>query len=122
MLNAAELPVPVTMVSQNVSAALEHFERLGGDVVVKPLFGSMGNGIVRLRSIDQAKSYFQSTVESADVIYQQEFIKHEGFDIRLLVIGDKVVGMKRKNDNGWITNINQGGVGEPHGVGPRRRR
>ena len=41
-LAAAGLPVPPTVVCQDAEAALEAFARLGGDVVVKPLFGSEG--------------------------------------------------------------------------------
>ena len=114
LLNSAGIDVPKTKVAQTVEEALDHFEKLGGESVVKPLFGSMGVGIERLQSVDQAKAYFATAVESGNVIYQQQFIKHDGFDIRLLVIGDNVVGMKRTNKSHWITNIAQGGVGTPH--------
>lgn len=113
-LNAAGIPVPATFVSQDLETALQHFERLGGDVVVKPLFGSMGNGIHRIQSLSKAKETFESLVESASVIYQQEFVPHAGFDLRLLVIGSEVLGMKRINADNWITNISQGGKGEPY--------
>ena len=39
-LEAAGLPVPATIVCENSDDALTAFERLGGDVVVKPIFGS----------------------------------------------------------------------------------
>ena len=42
LLDAAGLPVPHTIVCQHADAALEAFTALGGDVVVKPLFGSEG--------------------------------------------------------------------------------
>ena len=111
MLNEAGVPVPNTRVSQNVASALDDFEQLGGDVVVKPLFGSMGNGIVRIQSLEAAQQHFTESIESGSVLYQQEFIDHVGFDIRLLVIGDEVVAMKRFNASSWITNISKGGVG-----------
>jgi glutathione synthase/RimK-type ligase-like ATP-grasp enzyme len=47
-LEAAELPVPPTAVCQDADSALEAFAALGGDVVVKPLFGSEGRGMVRI--------------------------------------------------------------------------
>src|SRR6516164_6918539 len=37
-LDAAGLPVPATIVCQHADTALEAFEQLGGDVIVKPLF------------------------------------------------------------------------------------
>jgi len=109
LLSSAGIDVPNTKVAQTVDEALDHFERLGGESVIKPLFGSMGAGIERLQSVDQANAYFSSAVESGNVIYQQQFVKHDGFDIRLLVIGDLVVGMKRTNNGHWVTNIAQGG-------------
>src|SRR5206468_194859 len=41
-LEAAGLPVPPTMACENADAAVEAYEKLGSDVVVKPLFGSEG--------------------------------------------------------------------------------
>lgn len=111
MLQANGVPVPNTMVSQGVGEAIEQFESLGKDVVVKPLFGSMGNGLVRLRNVDQAVACFQQLSDQQQVIYQQQFVEHGGFDTRVLVIGDQVLGMKRTNPGNWITNISQGGVG-----------
>ena len=55
------------------------------------------------------------------MIYQQKFIAHAGYDVRLLVLGDRVWGMKRKNPHHWITNISQGGIGEVYQVGERER-
>jgi ribosomal protein S6--L-glutamate ligase len=39
-LEAAGLPTPPTAICQNADSAMAAFEELGGDVVVKPLFGS----------------------------------------------------------------------------------
>src|SRR5439155_8968007 len=46
------------------------------------------------------------------VLYLQEFIPHEGHDIRLLVIGDRVLGMRRHNKLDWRTNISRGATAE----------
>src|SRR5229473_1659667 len=53
-LEAAGLPVPATVVCQHADAALEAFAALGGDVIVKPLFGSEGRGMIRLTDLDLA--------------------------------------------------------------------
>src|SRR6478672_5988464 len=47
-LQAVGLRVPETIVCQHADAALEAFDQLGHDVVVKPLFGSEGRGMVRV--------------------------------------------------------------------------
>lgn len=111
---AESIPVPKTAVSQTVGHAMMQFERLGSNVVVKPLFGSMGNGLCRIESAKQANQVFESLVANQNVVYQQEFIDHGGFDLRLLVIGDKVLAMRRENAQHWVTNIAQGGRGFAH--------
>ena len=57
------------------------FERLGGDVVLKPLFGSEGRGITRLQDEALALRAFKMLEQLGAVLYLQEFIAHEGFDI-----------------------------------------
>ena len=49
-LARAGVPTPPTIVCERYDGAMQAFDRLGGDVVVKPLFGAMGHGIVRTRS------------------------------------------------------------------------
>ena len=47
------------------------------------------------------------------VIYLQEFIPHEGFDIRVLVVGDQTFCIKRENKDDWRTNISRGATAVP---------
>jgi RimK family alpha-L-glutamate ligase len=105
------IPTPRTAVGQTWSTAMQHFEMLGGDVVFKPLFGSMGRGLIRLSSVQAAERVFAEQISSGQVIYQQTFVDHGGFDIRLFVIGENVLAMKRVNFGNWITNIAQGATG-----------
>ena len=112
-LVAAGLPVPRTITCQTVEQALVAFQELGGDVVLKPLFGSEGRGIVRLSDEGIALRAFKALEQIGSVFYLQEFVEHEGCDLRLLVIGDEVLGMKRRNPSDWRTNISRGAVGEP---------
>ena len=112
-LHAAGLLTPATVVCQTATDALEGFGRLGGDVVVKPLFGGEGRGIMRIEDADLAQRVFHTLQQVGAVIYLQEFIPHDGFDIRLLLIGDRVLAMRRRNPHDWRTNISRGAVGEP---------
>ena len=59
-LEAAGLRVPPTIVCQHADAALEAFAALGGDVVVKPLFGSEGRGMVRISDPEMAWRTFRT--------------------------------------------------------------
>lgn len=107
-LQAAGLLVPATIACQTASDALEAFETLGGDVVVKPLFGGEGRGITRVSDAAVARRIFMALEQIGAVLYVQQFIPHDGVDWRLLVIGDDVLGMKRINPDDWRTNISLG--------------
>ena len=112
-LVSAGLSVPRTLACQTVEQAMEAFETLGGDAVLKPLFGSEGRGIVRLSDEAIALRTFKALAQIDSVFYLQEFIEHEGRDLRLLTIGDEVLGMSRRNANDWRTNISRGATGDP---------
>jgi ribosomal protein S6--L-glutamate ligase len=88
------------------------FQSLGGDVVVKPLFGSEGRGMVRLTDDGIALRTFKTLVQVQSVLYLQEFIPHEGFDLRLLLLGHRVLAMKRINRADWRTNVARGATTE----------
>ncbi len=111
-LEAAGLPVPQTWVGESANEALDAFGRLGADVVVKPLFGSEGRGLVRVSDYELARRTFQTLARLGAVLYVQRFIKHPGYDIRAFVLGDRVLGAIRREATGgdWRTNVSVGGV------------
>lgn len=111
-LAAAGFDVPRTETCQTFEEAMSGFERLGDDVVVKPLFGSEGRGITRISDPAIASRAFKLLTQLGAVIYLQEFVPHEG-DLRLLVIGDEVLAIRRRNPSDWRTNISLGGNAEP---------
>lgn len=112
-LQAAGLRVPRTATCQTWEQALVSFAELGGDVVVKPLFGGEGRGITRLNDEAIAQRVFKTLEQIGAVIYLQEFIEHEGCDLRVMLIGDKVLGMRRRHPADWRTNISLGAKAEP---------
>lgn len=112
-LKAAGLPVPRTVVCQTVDDAMAAFDGLGGDVVVKPLFGSEGRGMVRVADEAVALRTFKALVQVQSVLYLQEFIAHDGFDLRLLLVGGRVLAMKRTNPTDWRTNVARGATTQP---------
>lgn len=116
-LEEAGLPVPATVVCENSDDALAAFERLGGDVVVKPIFGSEGRGILRVSDPDLALRTFRTLERLDAVLYLQRFVAHRGFDIRVLVLDGRVLGgMRRVSDGDFRTNVSREGRGEAHVV------
>jgi ribosomal protein S6--L-glutamate ligase len=122
-LEAAGLLVPPTLACQNAEAALEGFDRLGRDVVVKPLFGSEGRGMVRVTDSETAWRVFRTLERMQTVLYLQKYIEHAGWDLRVFVIGNRVVaGMRRFAGADWRTNVAQGGRAEAVEVPFEQRR
>ncbi len=107
-LQTAGLETPRTWVCQSLADSLEAFHDLGGDVVVKPLFGGEGRGICRVNDESVAWRVFSTLAQLRCVVYLQEYIPHHGFDIRLLVLGDRVFAMRRVNPDDWRTNVSRG--------------
>ena len=113
-LAAAGLRTPRTIVCQHADAALEAFAALGGDVVVKPIFGSEGRGMVRISDPEMAWRTFRTLERTQAVLYLQEFVRHPGWDLRLFLIGERVLAMRRRSRGDWRTNVAQGGSAEAY--------
>lgn len=102
------LPVPRTAVTESHDEAIKCFHELGGDVVVKPLFGSRGVGAARINDPDIAARVFRTISFHHGVLYLQQFVKHGGSDIRAFVIGNRVVAAMRRVSTNWKTNVSLG--------------
>ena len=115
-LEDAGLPVPATITCQDSETAMLAFERLGGDVVVKPVFGAEGRGICRVSDPDVAFRVFRTLERIDAVLYLQRFVPHPGFDIRVMVIDGSIVGsMKRHGaENDFRTNVARSARAEVH--------
>jgi len=114
LLEDAGIRTPRTMVTESFREAMDGFRELGGDVVVKPLFGSLGTGMTRVSDPEVAYRIFKALELTRNVYYLQEFIPHGGEDLRAFVIGDEVVASMLRRAEGWKTNISAGGRAEAH--------
>ena len=108
LLSENGIRVPRTVVTENPDSALEAFDKLGRDVVIKPLFGSQGFGITRISDLEVARRIFNTLNYSRNVLYTQEFIHHGKRDIRCLIVGGKLVAAMNRRAKGWKTNVSQG--------------
>ncbi len=115
LLKKAGLPVPETVVTSDADIAMDTLDRWG-EAVTKPIFGYKGIGIRRFQSgsdlYDSNRETIEEILSERGVLYLQEFIPIER-DIRAFVVGDRVAGaIYRYAQNGWITNLSQGGTPE----------
>jgi len=95
-LALAGLPVPDTIVCEHSEAAMAAFEQLGRDVVVKPIFGAEGRGILRVDHPEMALRTFRTLERLNATIYLQRFLKGPLEDIRILMLdGRPIASMKR---------------------------
>jgi len=116
LLEDSNVPVPRTLATESVNEALAAFNELGGDIVVKPIFGSRGQGVTRINDIDIADTIFKAIAFHHGVIYMQEFVQHGFSDIRAFVIGDRVVASMRRIATGWKTNYSRGAKPTPEKI------
>jgi ribosomal protein S6--L-glutamate ligase len=112
-LVASGLPHPETVACQGWEEAMAAFGQLGGDVVVKPLFGAEGRGITRINDEAIAERVFKTLAQLGAVLYLQRFVEHHGADIRVLIVGKRVLAMRRASATDWRTNASRGATTTP---------
>jgi RimK family alpha-L-glutamate ligase len=112
LLARAGLPTPRTIACERAEDALEAFEELGADVIVKPLFGSMGAGMTRVDDADVAYRVFAALALERAVYYLQEALPHNGRDLRALVVGGRVPAAIERVGSDWRANLARGARAE----------
>ena len=84
-------------------------QRLGLPVIVKQSFGSMGSGVFKADTKAQLKQIAARLINEPH-LYQKYIAKSAGTDMRVIVVGGKVLGgIIRRSDNDFRSNIGLGG-------------
>jgi len=110
MLKKYNVPTPKTYFSFSSESALENIEKVGYPLVIKPVIGSWGRGVMQVKDKDTADALFEIrdiTDSPHDrIFYLQEVINRPPRDIRVITIGDEpIAAMYRKSSGGFKTNI-----------------
>jgi len=111
LLKKNNIPTPKTYFSFSSDSAAENLEKVGFPLVIKPVIGSWGRGVMPLKDKDTMEAVFEIrdiTDSPHDRIYYlQELIKRPPRDIRVITVGDEpIAAMYRKSsDGGFKTNI-----------------
>ena len=115
IMNRKHIPIPQTVFSINPNNINEQIELLGGPpVVIKLQEGTQGLGVILAESKKSARSIIDTFYNMNASIMLQEFISESnGEDIRIIVVGNKVIAaMKRMGElDDFRSNIHRGGVG-----------
>ncbi|HMK32121.1 MAG TPA: lysine biosynthesis protein LysX [Nitrosopumilaceae archaeon] len=110
LLKKHNVPTPKTYFSFSSEAALENLERVGYPLVIKPIVGSWGRGVIPLKDRETADAIIEVR-ELSDkpldrIYYLQEMVKRPPRDIRVIVVGDQVISaMYRTSSGSFKTNI-----------------
>ena len=110
LLKKHNVPTPKTYFSFSSETALENLEKVGYPMVIKPVVGSWGRGVMALKDRDTADAIIEVR-ELNDgpldrIYYLQEMVKRPPRDIRAIAVGDQVIAaMYRTSTGGFKTNI-----------------
>ncbi|MGI0081929.1 MAG: lysine biosynthesis protein LysX [Nitrosopumilaceae archaeon] len=110
LLKKHNVPTPKTYFSFSSEAALDNLEKTGYPMVIKPVIGSWGRGVMPLKDKDMADAIIEVR-ELSDgpldrIYYLQEMVKRPPRDIRVIVVGDQAVAaMYRTSSGSFKTNI-----------------
>ena len=112
-LNKAGIRVPRTYIGENLEAAIVFADEVG-DVIIKPLIGARGMGMIRAEHRELTYRAMKFIHQLGQVLYVQELVEKPDRDIRAFVIGGELVGamyryVPKGVDGEWRTNIHGGG-------------
>ena len=113
LLEDAGIPVPRTVITERYRDAMNAFLKLQ-DVIVKPLFGSLGAGMLRVNDRDLAYRLFTTLEFGKNVYYIQEYIPHLNQDLRAFVLNGEVIASMKRIGESWKTNVARGARVQAH--------
>jgi RimK family alpha-L-glutamate ligase len=121
ILSNANIAVPTTMlvhfpITNNLIAT-----QIGFPCVIKVLVGSFGEGVYLCHTEDEYKKLieFLKNLDNDKKLLVQEFLNDQpGEDLRVFVVGNKVIGAMKRTapPNDFRANITIGGTGESYPV------
>ncbi|OLC34046.1 MAG: lysine biosynthesis enzyme LysX [Thaumarchaeota archaeon 13_1_40CM_4_38_7] len=110
LLRKHNVPTPKTYFSFSSDAALETLDKEGYPLVIKPITGSWGRGVMALKDRDTADAIVEVR-ELSDgpldrIYYLQEMVRRPPRDIRAITVGEQVIAaMYRTSTDSFKTNI-----------------
>ena len=121
ILAQAGLPIPKTMLTRFPCSAELVERQIGFPCVIKVVTGSHGAGVYLCETPKQFEDLSEliSSLDFKNSMIVQEYVQHsEGRDLRVIVIGGRVVGamLRQSTDGSFKANISRGGEGIAHDV------
>lgn len=109
-LKKYNISTPKTYFTFSHDSAISNIEKIGYPLVIKPIIGSWGRGIALLKDKDSAEAILEireiNNGPFDRLYYFQEFIKRPPRDIRVIMVGERILAaMYRKSSDNFKTNI-----------------
>lgn len=123
LLNSKGIPHPKTVIApktypaagyNDLSFAEKAAEDLGFPLVVKEVNGSFGQQVYLADNMDALRKII-SDIDPGSFIMQEFIEESRGTDIRMNVVGNRVVSaIRRVNEKDFRSNITNGGIASPY--------
>jgi ribosomal protein S6--L-glutamate ligase len=126
LLAKAGVDIPKTVFARETAELQNVIEQVGAaPLIIKVARGTHGNGVVLAETAKAARAVMQAFyVEGVSFLVQEYIAESAGTDIRVFIVGGKVVAsMKRQSLNeDFRSNIHQGGTGKPTRLSDEERK
>ena len=108
-LKKGSIPTPKTYFSFSSQSASENIVKVGYPLVIKPVIGSWGRGVMQVKDRDTKDAIFEIrdiTDSPHDRIYYlQELVKRPPRDIRVITVNHAPVAAMYRKSGGFKTNL-----------------
>lgn len=107
LMNSKGLETPKTFMVSSFESAVKAISEVGTPAVLKPVFGTYGKGVFRIKSLEE-EIYRLDGLKFPYIV--QEYLPHRKGDVRVFVVGDEALGaITRVAPVGeWKTNVSAG--------------
>ena len=117
------ISTPTTFITSSIHDAFSFIKEQHSkenDVVIKPIAKGGGWAVSKIPRSASEKRIFDTLGKykwwyGGGVLYLQKFVENGGFDKRVLMVGDLVIGTEKRNaitdKESWIYNISKGAIG-----------
>jgi [lysine-biosynthesis-protein LysW]--L-2-aminoadipate ligase len=121
-LEVAGVPTPRTLLAYSIESAVRACEAVGYPAVLKPVTGSWGRLLAKVNGPEQARTVLAQKMELGSfhhaVCYVQEYVPKPDRDIRVYVVGERVLAASYRTAKHWVTNAARGAVSMPCPITP----
>jgi tetrahydromethanopterin:alpha-L-glutamate ligase len=116
-LQLGGIPMPPTVITENVEQALAIIQRFGA-VVAKPLYTSKARGMLVFKASageTELRPRVEAFARENPVMYLQQLIEHPGRDLGVVFLGGEYLTTYARVSHGsWSTSTSAGGKYEAH--------